>query len=341
MKIRVFKPFIKRKDMDSILTCIVSDAMGEGGERKRFLDLAKEYFLYDYAAAFRSPSVALGYALDALQLAEGSGVVISALSPAYYLTTLKERKLVPLYADVSPISGAIAKESAEERIAAGGRALVVHETFGILPDIASLKALGVPLIEDITQSIGAHNGDVLAGSAGDYVLLSMESEDIVTAGGGAVLFTRDKRNASILRKVLEEAPADCLISDMNAALAGTQLKGIPVSLARRREIAELYVRALSSTRHKAPVPEGDGEASYWSFPVLVATGLKDVVAYASKKEVDTRIAFETCSAAIAPIEACPCPNARSLIMRSLLFPLYPGIGRTQAEKVVKVLGTLP
>jgi perosamine synthetase len=319
----------------------VSDAMGEGGERKRFLDLAKEAFSFDYAAAFRSPSVALGYALDALQLTEGSGIVISALSPAYYLTVIKERNLVPLYADVSPTSGAIMKESVEERIASGGKAIIAHETFGVLPDVAGLKACGVPLIEDITQSIGAHNGEVLAGSSGNYVLEAMEPEDIVTAGGGALLFARDRRDASVLRKTLESAPSDCYLSDMNSSLAGTQLKGLSVSLARRREIAELYVRALSSTRHKAPIPEGDGEPSYWSFAVLVETGLKDIVAYASKKDVETRLAFESCAAAIEPRDEFPCPNARSLILRSLLFPLYPGIGKTQAEKVVKVLGTLP
>jgi perosamine synthetase len=341
MKVRVFKPFIKRKDMDSVLTCIVSDTIGEGHELKRFIDLAKERFGFDYGTALREPSRALSFALAALQLPPGSGVIISPLSPSYYLAVIASQGCHAVFADVSLRSGSLAKGSVEEMASKGARAIIAHETFGIVPDLSSVVSLGLPIIEDITQSIGANNGEKKAGDTGTYVIVSMEDSDLITAGGGALLFAKERKNAALLRKALESASPDSFLSDLNASLASTQMKSLDSSLAKRREIAQAYSRALSSSRHAMPQPDGDGEASFWSFPVFLADGMKDASAYAQKKEIETKSAFDSCTLAVAARDDGQCPNARSLMLRSLLFPLYPGIGKTQAEKVAKVLGTLP
>ena len=86
---------------------------------------------------------------------------------------------------------------------------------------------------------------------------------------------------------------------------------------------------------------GDGEPGYWAFPVSIASNVKDVRAYARKKDVDTELAFDGSLLAKGFVPEGRCPNARSMAMRCLLFPLHQRIGVAAAEKISKVLATLP
>jgi dTDP-4-amino-4,6-dideoxygalactose transaminase len=75
--------------------------------------------------------------------------------------------------------------------------------------------------------------------------------------------------------------------------------------------------------------------------VSIASSVKDVVAYAKKKEVDTVLAFEGSLLGAGLVPESSCPNARSIALRCLLFPLHQRIGATSAQKIAKVLATLP
>ena len=86
---------------------------------------------------------------------------------------------------------------------------------------------------------------------------------------------------------------------------------------------------------------GEGEPGYWAFPVSIASSVKDVRAYAKKKEVDTELAFEGSLLAKGLVPEGECPNARSMAMRCLVFPLHQRIGAAAADKICKVLATLP
>jgi len=61
MKIEIYSPTIRRKEMDSVLTAMVEEKIGPG-ERS-----------FDYALALRSPAVALHTAIKALNPADGQG----------------------------------------------------------------------------------------------------------------------------------------------------------------------------------------------------------------------------------------------------------------------------
>ena len=52
-------------------------------------------------------------------------------------------------------------------------------------------------------------------------------------------------------------------------------------------------------------------------------------------------AFTDTVAALEGSEASHCVNARSILLRCLLFPLYPTLGKRDVETTCKVLATLP
>ena len=81
--IQTYSTTIRRKEMDAVLTCMVDEKIGPGELNTRLIQLVKEFFKCDGAVALRSPAIALGYALTALELEKGSKVMISALAPGW------------------------------------------------------------------------------------------------------------------------------------------------------------------------------------------------------------------------------------------------------------------
>jgi len=327
--------------MDTVLNCLVTDSVGPGEYLDRFQKQAKESLAYDFGFALRSPVTALQVGFDALGLVAGDVVAVPALAPAYYDRALRERGLTPFFLDADPASGSPEFESlrsAEPK----PKALILFEGLGIMPpDPASIHELGLQVIEDISQSLGAYSGETRAGAIGHISMLGLEHGALVTAGGGALLFSHGRREGNVLRNVAESILPELRMTDYNAALGLAQFRELEASIAKRRELSSLFAQSLARTRHKLLSPTGEGEAGYYSFPVVLESGMKDVRAYAKKKEVETEPAFEKSLVGAGLVPEGVCPKARSLVMRCLLFPLHQRIGAAGAQKVSKVLATLP
>ncbi len=327
--------------MDAVLTCMVSDSLAHGEQARRLASEAASYLGLAGGIALREHSRAVHLALDAMAIGPGSKVVISPLAPAFYADVMAERELVPLYVDVNAENGALSAPEAERLLGEQPAAMIVTTSVGFTPDMEALAALGVPLIEDISTSFGANVGERRCGSYGRYAIVGLEQEDIITSGGGALLLAAGKKELAELRQVTQSLPHSYLLADMNAALGLIQLGAVEQFIQRRKEIAQVYQQALMKTRHKGLVPIGDSENIWFSFPVLLSGGMKEVVQYARKKGVETVAGFQGTIASRLDFENAQLPNARALFLRCVLFPLYPSLGRQNSAHVAKVLSTLP
>ena len=364
MKIEVYSPTIRRKEMDAVLTAMVEEKIGPGERNRLLIHTAKEYLRFDYALALRSPAVALHLALKALDVKAGQAVALSALSPRYYFQVIKDLQLTPLFCDVSFDFPCVSRESIESAIADKPDglevcAVVLHHTLGFLPDTASIAELGLPVIEDISQSYGSRikfdkkdemadggvkNNDakekeeVQAKISGVFCILGLEERDVLTSGGGALLFAMNRRDGSLLRN-FADIPDEYCLPDINAALAVVQFKEAQRNIEKRRDIARVYTQASLRTRHKRFVPLAEDEYNNYSFSLVLETGLKDVIAYARKKEIIVESAFENTIAGAGLSGNCTVSN--SLSLRTVLFPIYPRLRSQEAERVSKLIMTLP
>jgi perosamine synthetase len=247
----------------------------------------------------------------------------------------------------------------ERLLPAGPRALVLCYTLGFSPETDELFTLGLPVLEDISQALGARVGDSRCGSLGQACVLSLGPEGIITAGGGAAVFARDRRSLKSLRDAAERSPKDSRLPDLNAALGLAQLKAIEGFLKARQAIAEAFSQAVGRSRHGTIHPPGEESSIPCSFPVLIKDSLKEVRQYAMRKGVETHLAFldsllavgqpiwETAAneqpdpAAEASAAALDAPHARDLAERCLLFPLYPTLAKRDAQLIARVLASLP
>ncbi len=341
MKLPVYSSTIRRKEMDAVLTTMVSEKIGPGEMSQKLSQFAREMFSSEGVAAFRSTAIALRYVLRALDLPMGSGVVLSALAPFWQYQVVGDLGFEPVVADVDPDTALITPATVEEAVARGGRVILVHESLGFLPDLPGILALNLPVIEDMSQSIGAVLGGKPAGSFGTFAIIGLEETDYLTAGGGALLLAPERRNAVVLKRFCDEAPFTDILPDINSALGFIQLKEMGRNMEKRAEIAAAFTRALMQSRHRTLLQQGEGTNAIYSFPVVLSSGFKEVKQYTSRKDIEIDPVFESSIAGKLGDALEGCINAKSLLMRCVLFPLYPRLGNANVAKISKVLATLP
>lgn len=350
--IQTYSTTIRRKEMDAVLTCMVDEKIGPGELNSKLIQQFKEFIKCDGAVALRSPAIALKYALEALGIEKGSSVMISALAPAWQYQSLESMEYTPLVLDVEETNGLVSVESIKQGMQAGGKVLILHETEGILPDLSEIVQLGVPFIEDISQSAGAsvpvrdENGNVtekrdFAGTFASYSILGLEEHDVITAGGGAILLSPGRREWIVLKKFVDEAPVTDLLPDINCALAWVQIKEYARNEKTRKELFNLFQHACMIGRHKMLAREMDEGSTMCSFPLILSSAYKDVKMYAAKKDIQIELAFENSVIALKEEFSEQCIHAKSLYLRCVHFPLYPRLTHAESAKIVKVLGSLP
>jgi dTDP-4-amino-4,6-dideoxygalactose transaminase len=341
MDILARSSYIRRKDMDSVLNCLVTDRLGPGDFCDKFIKVAKERLGFEQGIAVRSPMVALDLAFSCLGLVRGDSVALSALSPAWAAKVVSALGLEPVWLDVDPASASLTQASLERLSGAAVKALYLAEPWGVMPDPAVFSELTIPIIEDATFSIGACAGEFKAGFLGTFGIVGLEHASSITAGGGAILYAPGRREAQALKNAAEGLAAEERMSDMNAALGLSQVKDLDRFIEKRRELSELYAQSLARAHRRPLSPACECEPSSFGCVVVLESGVKDVRAYAKKKDVDTAMAFDDTCAASGAVPEGSCPLAASLVHRSVAFPLNQRIGKSAAQKIAKVLATLP
>lgn len=372
--IQTFSSTIRRREMDAVLTCMVDEKIGPGEINSRLITTVKEFFGVAGAFALRSPDIAVTYALKACGIEPSTKVMISALAPGWQLFAVKEAGYEPLILDVDPATACMTASIIEEGIKNGGRVVILHEPLGILPDFEPILALGIPVIEDVSQSAGAmivtsqeegaqnkkeeSDGEEVkgkkAGTFGIFSICALEEHDVITAGGGAIVMSPGRREWPVLKQLSDDLTGIQMLPDINAALALVQFKEFKRNETLRKEIFALYNRSIMAGKNKTFVRDLEYGSTAYSFPIILNSGFKEVKQYVSKKDVEIRSAFANSIIGVLekmkenlleeeklPYDYSNCKSAKSLYLRTALFPLYPRLTKSQIDKISKIVGTLP
>lgn len=339
--IPIFKPSIKRRDMDAVLTTLVSEKIGAHDKNQELVDVVTHYLGLKSGLAVREYRRAVELAYDALALEEGSLILMSALTPYVYYEAALQRGLKVQILDVDDSAFSLHPDSIAEVHDQGPAAMVVHHSLGILPDMDQIAEFEIPIIEDISYSLGAVRDEAKAGSWGKIVVMSLEEDFLATCGGGALVMSGQGKIASFLRARSKSVERNILLPDMNAALGVSQFQLLDKLLDARKEIAAIFKKAILKSRHKSVFQSEGDDQGYFAFPLIIDSGMPEVIKYAAKKKIETRMLFGS-DTLINRVEAREVyPVASSYSLRCLLFPLYPMLGKQNVELIAKVLGTLP
>lgn len=212
-----------------------------------------------HALALPSATIALRVALDAIGVGPGDEVIVPAYDWTAAVAATTSLGAVPVTADVSLPACAIDPASVREAVTTATRAVVVTHLFGVPADVAEIRAvcdpLGIPVIEDCAQALGAEIDGRPVGSFGSAAVFSFGRGKLVDAGEGGMLVTP---HLALWRRAVERSQhparqsltgvatpvATGLATRMHPLAAILALDGLQAADAavdgRRRRCARLY-----------------------------------------------------------------------------------------------------
>jgi dTDP-4-amino-4,6-dideoxygalactose transaminase len=246
----------------------------------------------------------------------------------------------PVPADVDPRTHALALDDVRRRLGPRTRAVVLVHAFGRAVDPGPFAALGVPLIEDCAQALGAVVCGRAAGAGGAAAVCSFYATKLITTGEGGLVggapavVERVRRGREYDEQPLLEPRANAKLTDVQAALGRSQLGRLDSFVARRRAIAARYRAGLAGAA--CALPEDAGAAHvYHRFVVEVARPLDAVIgALAARGVTARRPVFRPLHHAAGGGRY---PEADRLWERSLSLPCYPSLTDGEVDVVVTAL----
>jgi perosamine synthetase len=227
-----------------------------------------------HASAVSSGTAGLHVALRAAGVRDGDEVVTSPLSFVASANAVLFERARPVFADVDPLTLCLDPQAAEAAVTERTRALLPVHIFGWPADVPALERLGVPIVEDACEALGAvHPDGVPVGARGHPAVFGFYANKQLTTGEGGIVTTAD---AAVKERIDSErnqgrAPdMDWLdhdrlgfnyrLSDVACAIGLAQLERLDGLLAARARVAGAYREALAGVEDLTLPCEDQGGA---------------------------------------------------------------------------------
>lgn len=333
------RPTLTVEDAERVAAVVRSGMIAQGAEVAAFERELAAYVGASAAVALSSGSAALQLALLALGVREGDEVVIpSFVCPALH-HAVTHCGADPVLADADPSTLSLDPDDVKRRLGPRTRAVIVPHAFGLAAPVAEFLTLGVPVVEDCAQAIGALDGGRPVGSRATAGVFSFYATKMMTTGEGGMATARDPALLERLRDLREYDEREDLrprfnakLTDMQAALGRAQLARLDVFIARRREVARLYREGLRSAPCELPPDDGGGRHVYHRFVIRVKRDVGPLIEKLEASGIQCR------RPVFAPLHRLlglsGFPAADRLWEESLSLPCYPSLTDSEAEQVV-------
>ncbi len=229
------------------------------------------------AVALTSGTAALHLALLAVGVQPGDEVLVSSFTFAASANAVRYCGAEPVFIDSDATSWNMSPGLLADELATARRrnrlpaAVMVVDLYGQCADfdpiMAECRQMGIPVVEDSAEAIGATYRGRPAGTLADIGVFSFNGNKIITTSGGGMLVTPSSEVADRVRYLSTQArrPAahyehsevgyNYRLSNLLAALGRGQLARLPGFVKRRRAINDLYRELLAGVCTFMPVPE--------------------------------------------------------------------------------------
>ena len=346
--IRVSKSSISQLEIDTVIEVLKKEFLGMGEEVMKF-EKELQTFLGDensLVTCVSSGTAALHLALEALNLPEGSEVLVPSLTYVSSFQSIQASRLKPIACDVRLTDGYIDLEDAEKRLTSKTKVLMpVHYASNcsrIKEVYKFADSHGLRVVEDAAHALGSTFENKLIGTFGDIICFSFDGIKNITSGEGGAIVTKDQALTDRIKDMrllgvkndtekrykgsrswefdVESLGYRYHMSNIMAAIGRAQLNRFPSFISRRKKIVSTYLESLGDIDeinlfqfdYKNSVPH--------IFPVKVSGHRDALRAYLFENGIETGIHYK--------------PNHK-------LKKFNDGQPRVVAEKLAEELITLP
>ena len=266
-----------------------------------------------------------------------------------------------MFVDVDPRTGLLDPERLERAIKGAGsqrlKAIVPVHLYGYPADMEAITALanryGLMVIEDCAQSHGASIDLRKVGTWGHMAAFSFyPTKNLGGMGDGGAVITNDRslaEKALLLREygwreryVSERAGVNSRLDEMQAAILRAKLPHLDHENRRRREVAELYARALPGATLDTIRPTAKVQHVYHQY-VVMCDRRDELLSFLKKEGIGALIHYpvplhrQPAYYSRRPPQEDALANSESMCGRVLSLPMFPELTNEQVDMVIHVV----
>lgn len=284
-KLSYGRQYIDSEDIAAVADTLNSDFLTCGPKVEAFEAELRQLTGAGYAAAVSNGTAALHVACLAAGIGPGDEVITTPITFAATANAVLYCGGTPVFADIDPETYEIDPLSIESKITHKTKAVITVDFTGQACDYDAIRAVcrkhGLLLIEDAAHSIGTRYRGIPVGKIADLTTFSFHPVKTVTAGEGGAVLAQDAALAERVKLFARHGITrekgllrdqgnsgwyyeqqllgyNYRLTDLQCALAVSQLKKLDRFAARRRELAEQYDRLLGAIPEVRLQKETDG-----------------------------------------------------------------------------------
>lgn len=284
-KLSYGRQYIDSEDIAAVADTLNSDFLTCGPKVEAFEAELCQLTGAGYAAAVSNGTAALHVACLAAGIGPGDEVITTPITFAATANAVLYCGGTPIFADIDPETYEIDPVSIESKITHKTKAVITVDFTGQACDYDAIRAVcrkhGLLLIEDAAHSIGTRYRGIPVGKIADLTTFSFHPVKTVTAGEGGAVLAQDAALAERVKLFARHGITrekellwdqgnsgwyyeqqllgyNYRLTDLQCALAISQLKKLDQFAARRRELAEQYDRLLGAIPEVRLQKETDG-----------------------------------------------------------------------------------
>lgn len=330
-----------------------------GEEVKNFEAEVAEYSGVEYAVGVASGTDALILGLRALDINPGDEVILPTYTFFATVGAVMHVGAKPVLVDIDPQTYCIDVEKTRASITDKTKAVIPVHLYGHPADMDPILEMAaehdLKVIEDNAQAFGAEYRDRKTGSMGDLSCLSFfPSKNLGGYGDGGMVVTDSEEIAEkvhMLRVHGWQKKYHPEILGYNSRLDAVQAAILRVKLGyldewnqKRREIAELYSKRLSSEKVKVPAEKEEVKHVYHLY--VIQTNRRDQIKnYLENENIAAGVYYPK------PLHLTePClnlgygnssfPVAEKMSQETLAIPIYPELTEQQINHILTTLEKL-
>jgi perosamine synthetase len=225
--------------------------LASGPELERFEKAVAAHAGRAFGVATSNGTTALHLVMAAHGVAPGDEVILPTTVCQGVLHAVEYTGATPVIADVNGDDFNLSVDAVRRLLTSKTRLVIVPHLFGVLSDVKGLARLGVTMLEDCAQSIGA-TGEGRLGLATVY---SFYSTKLLSAGDGGVAVCDDAALVAKMKdlryyggKTTPGTRFNYKMQNLQAAIGLAQLPRLEGFLARRRALVRRYDRHFENAR---------------------------------------------------------------------------------------------
>jgi perosamine synthetase len=354
------RPVLGEPEEQAVLEVLRSGHLSLGPRVPEFERRFAARLRVPHASAVSSGTAGLHLALRSVGVGEGDEVVTSPFSFVASANAPIYEGARPVFADIDPRTLNLDPDAARAAITDRTTAILPVHIFGYPADLPAFEAMGLPIVEDACEALGAVHADgtPVGGRGHPAVFGFYANKQLTTGEGGLVALDDRERKARIDSERNQGRAADMgwldhdrlgfnyRLTDIACAIGIAQLDRLDDMLAARARVAGWYRELLGGIDGlELPFPDTDGDVRGWFvFVVQLPRGVDrdDTVRALREHGVQSKpylpaihlMSFYRERFGHRPGEFPVCEDVAE---RSLALPFFPELTQGQAERVAAAL----